>query len=620
MITPSRPERTPDGAPEDLARALDRNVAVAGPPLLLGLTLLYTLLVPAHLVFLGYDRAPVLAAASGASAVLLFAGAIALARGALPRGSAHVTGTLVALLVLANTLLHLAVGGEPRETLYLVLLLLGVGLLFLDWGWFALVVTAAFVGWTMTALPHLPDPDWVHHGIVLVVSGMLATTVMTVRRSSLVRLEELRMQERVRQIELESALDQTERARQGGEEARKAMESAIVQVRESEERFRRLAEATFEGVVFFRDGRVLDANARAAQIFGIAVPQIIGDPVLNLVAKDDREEARPFLLDARGGGVAAGPDALEVEGRRYDGTFFPMEMSVVDSLYQGETARVLVLRDVTNRKRVEQVLRRALEEAEAAAQAKNSFLANMSHELRTPLNSVIGFANILLKRQVDRIPDRDLDYLRRIQTNGEHLLALIEDILDLSKIEAQRLELVREPIQLDELATEVVQMLDLQARRKGLELRTRVPAGLRPVVADHRRLKQVLLNLLGNAVKFTLEGRVTIRVVPAPEGDRALRIEVEDTGIGIPESQLEAIFVPFHQVDISQARNFGGTGLGLTISRSLCELMGFELTARSVEGEGSVFALLLEPHAVAGAHGAGPPSPAASARPSGPAD
>jgi signal transduction histidine kinase len=217
---------------------------------------------------------------------------------------------------------------------------------------------------------------------------------------------------------------------------------------------------------------------------------------------------------------------------------------------------------------------------------------------------VIGFANILLKKQEGTLPPREVDFLRRIQTNGEHLLSLIEDILDLSKMDAQRMELVQEPVDLEELAGEVVRTLDLQARRKGLDLATEIPGGLHPAVADHRRLRQVLLNLVGNAVKFTVEGRVTVRVVTDDEGVRPLRIEVEDTGIGIPASELDEIFVPFHQVDASQARTFGGTGLGLAISRSLCDLMGFELRAGSMEGAGSVFVVDLDPAPSPGARAA----------------
>lgn len=588
------------GGGDELDRALDRNVSRAVPLVVLGLAAFYLILVPFRLGVLGSEGSHLLTWAAASSALGLLLVLVALHLRPSLAGKGHLAGTLVAVLVLANSYLEMGVTGEPRSTTYALLVILGVGLFFLDWGWLALVAALSLAGWFVVAAPRLPDPEWVHFGLTLLMATGLATIVLSVRRGNLVRLEELRMKERVRQIELESALDQTERARRGGEEARRAMETAIVQVKESEERFRRLAEATFEGVIFYREGKILDANARAAQYFGVAVSQMVGDPVLNLLAHEDREKARDGLLAPPDPGDPARSDSLEVSARRYDGSFFPVEVSVVDSLYQGHAARVMVVRDVTNQKRAERILRRALQEAEANAQAKNTFLANMSHELRTPLNSVIGFANILLKKRGDSLPPRELDYLRRIQTNGEHLLSLIEDILDLSKMDAQRVEVVREPVDLEELAKEVVRTLDLQARRKGIQLTSEIPPELRPAVADHRRLRQVLLNLVGNAVKFTLEGKVAIRVISDPERRRPLRLEVEDTGIGIPSDELDEIFTPFHQVDQSSARSFGGTGLGLAISRSLCDLMGFQLRARSTEGKGSLFVVDLQPESTSG--------------------
>ncbi len=577
-----------------LPHALDRNVAEALPPVLAALAGVYALLVPIRRL-IDHPDAGLLAGVAAMASLLMLGSFLRVRRKPLASGRAHPAAALVSFVVLLTALLQLHLVGLPRDTSTLVLLVLGVGLFFLDWGWFAVVVGTVMAGWLAVAAPHLPDGEWIHFGIILVIAMVIAATVLKVRRTNFARMEQLRTQQRVRQIELESALDQTERARKDGEEAREAMEGAIVQVKESEERFRRLAEATFEGVIFYRRGLILDANPRAAQLFRVSVSQMVGDPVLNLVAPEHRPGAENFLLGTGRGHESSVRENLEVEGRRYDGTLFPGELAVVDSLYQGDPARVLVIRDVTNQKRAERMLRRALEEAEANSRAKSSFLANMSHELRTPLNSVIGFANILLKKQGDELPARELDYLRRIQANGEHLLALIEDILDLSKIDAQRMELVREPVPLDELAGEVIRMLDLQARRKGLELRAEVDPALRPAVADQRRLKQVVLNLVGNALKFTEEGGVTIRVDADPENGRPRALEVADTGIGIPENQLDEIFSPFHQVDDSQARSFGGTGLGLAISRSLCELMGFELRAWSRVGKGSSFVIDFDP-------------------------
>ncbi|CAN5668196.1 hypothetical protein BH23GEM11_BH23GEM11_19590 [soil metagenome] len=578
-----------------LEQSLDRAVSESIPLVALALAGLYAALVPAHLLLLGYPERIALAGICGLASVLFLSIRVTLARRPIPDGWGHPVAALLCTFLITIAFLHLSLSGEPRETSGMILIVIAVGLFFLDLGWFSAVIALSFTAWVMAAGDRLSDADWTYFGVSLVLAAVLSGTVLVVRRRNFARVERLRSQERVRQIELESALDQTERSRLEGDAARRSAESAIVQVKESEERFRRLAEATFEGVVFYREERILDANPRAAQIFRVSVSQMVGDPILNLVDPEHRQPAEDFLLGRHLGVETGASDTLEVAGRRYDGSLFPAELAVVDSIHRGEEARVVVVRDVTHQKRAEQMLRRALEEAEANSRAKSSFLANMSHELRTPLNSVIGFANILIKKNDGVIPPREKDYLRRIQANGEHLLALIEDILDISKIDAQRMEVVREPVDLDELAAEVTEMLELQARKRGLEIVHDVPRDLRPAIADQRRLKQVVLNLAGNAVKFTQEGTVTLRVEADEASGRPLRLMVEDTGIGIPDEELEEVFAPFHQIDGSQARSFGGTGLGLAISRSLCELMGFELTARSEVGLGSIFSIEFEP-------------------------
>jgi signal transduction histidine kinase len=235
-------------------------------------------------------------------------------------------------------------------------------------------------------------------------------------------------------------------------------------------------------------------------------------------------------------------------------------------------------------------LEAAREAAEAASRAKSDFLARMSHELRTPLNSVIGFAGQLRRNKRGTLDDKDLVFVDRIASNGAHLLHLIDELLDLSRIEAGKLALAPERLDLGALTADVVASLEAQATERGLALSCDRPADEVPVVADPGRVRQVLLNLVGNALKFTPAGAVTVRVRSGADG---VTVAVADTGIGIPGDRLEAIFGAFEQAEGTTTRRFGGTGLGLAISRALAREMGGDVGVTSEQGSGSTFTLRL---------------------------
>jgi signal transduction histidine kinase len=251
--------------------------------------------------------------------------------------------------------------------------------------------------------------------------------------------------------------------------------------------------------------------------------------------------------------------------------------------------------DITERKRFEADLRRAKEEAELASRTKTEFLANMSHELRTPLNAVIGFAEIMQSEVFGPLGDaRYTEYAADIRDSGQHLLNLINDLLDVSKIEFGKVELVEETVDLTSIIDSCMRLMRDRADQAALELTAHTPPNLPYLRADGRRLKQILLNLMSNAVKFTPSGgQVTVRVTMPEEG--GIKIAVSDTGIGIAAHDLAKALQPFGQIDSRMTRKYQGTGLGLPLTKSMIEMHGGSLQLDSVVGRGTAAILWLPP-------------------------
>ncbi|WLT32563.1 ATP-binding protein [Geothrix sp. PMB-07] len=272
--------------------------------------------------------------------------------------------------------------------------------------------------------------------------------------------------------------------------------------------------------------------------------------------------------------------------------FTENELRLVASLGNLAAARVLQQR-LSEELRRKDTLEQELKAVEAATQAKSDFLAHMSHEMRTPMNAIQGFLHLALK---ESLPPTAEDYLRRVEQSGQALLALLDDVLDLSKIEAGRVDLECIPFRIPDVLQQVVDLFSHTAAAKGLTLTARgAEAAEKVLLGDPTRLRQVLINLVGNALKFTEEGKVGIEVdpLPAPAGEAAFRFSVRDTGIGLSADQAARLFTPFTQAEASTTRHFGGTGLGLAISKQLAELMGGRIWVESGPGLGSLFQFTL---------------------------
>jgi PAS domain S-box-containing protein len=392
-----------------------------------------------------------------------------------------------------------------------------------------------------------------------------------------------------------SSADLDQRARRLEREIteRQRVEEAL---RESEEKYRHIINAAADAIISL-DGRglVCEFNDAAEQMFGFTKAELLGQPLTPIMP--------PYLRDAHAAGLqryfTTGQRHLphwhniELPGYTKDGREFPLEVSF--SLLEAGEKKFLtgVLRDITERKRAEGELRQARETAEAATQAKSVFLANMSHELRTPMNAIIGFTRLVMRRSQDVLPQRQYENLEKILISAEHLLTLINDILDLSKIEAGHMEVHPVSFQLEALVDVCLHTLEPMVQSERICLVKEIEAGLPLLTTDQDKVKQILMNLLSNAVKFTTEGTITIT---AWHYDGEITIAVTDTGIGIPAEALAHIFEEFRQVDSSTTRQYGGTGLGLSISRRLAQLLGGDIIVQSIFGVGSTFTVTLPLH------------------------
>ncbi len=362
-------------------------------------------------------------------------------------------------------------------------------------------------------------------------------------------------------------------------------------LRDSEVKYSVLVEYAKDGVVIVQDGLLKFTNRAIENILGYNNQELVDMPLEAVLAPEYRQMTiRMYMLRMAGDNV---PNFYEARMLCKDGTVKDIEISASIIRYQGKNASMAILRDVTERKKMENELRQAKEQAEFASRAKSQFLANMSHEIRTPMNAIVGFADLLRYSSLDRTQK---SYLDTICASGEALLTVIDDILDISKIEAGKIQLDNIDFNLEYLVESVIKIVSHRLKSGQVELFYEFAEDTpRDYKGDPARVRQILLNILSNAVKFTEKGVISVRVsleepIPAPqEGPCRLRVCIKDTGIGIARDKQAKIFQAFSQADASTAKEYGGTGLGLYICKTLVELMSGRIWLESQEGSGSEF-------------------------------
>ncbi len=362
-----------------------------------------------------------------------------------------------------------------------------------------------------------------------------------------------------------------------------------------DDRFRTIFDSVEDGI-FISDpanGQFIEVNRRGCGMFGYEPGELIGLDIANLSSG-----IHPYTLEQgieNAHIVSAGKSMLfEWQCATKARTFFWAEISIRYAEIGGIPVIVAIVRNIDERKRLNEELVRAMNEAAEANKAKNAFLAIMSHELRTPLNAIIGFSDMMVSQCLGPLGNlRYREYSADIHDSGLQLLRLIDDLLDLSRIDAGKTELYENEFSLGDVADEACRMVELGAQKSGLEIRNEIPPDLCHIFADERRVKQIVLNLLSNAIKFTPPGgRVIVRAAQSAEG---LVLEVADTGIGIAEADLPKVLERFGRVDNEYSRKTTGTGLGLPLVKTLIELHGGSISLASTLGAGTTVSIVFPP-------------------------
>ena len=375
---------------------------------------------------------------------------------------------------------------------------------------------------------------------------------------------------------------------------RKQAEEAL---KEKELQMRSITDSAHDAILMMDpNGKIFYWNIAAERIFGYSSDEAIGKDLHQLIAPKKYHEAQQkafskFLMSGEGNAIGK---IVDLEVIRKDKTIIPVQLSLSAVKMSSGWHAVGILRDITQQKKNEEELINAKMVAEDATHAKSEFLANMSHEIRTPMNAVIGFSELLKKTDMT-IKQRD--YINKIDASAKSLLGIINDILDFSKMEAGKLELETVDFRLDDVINNVISMNSNKASEKNIELINNIENDVPYcLIGDPLRVGQVLLNLVNNAVKFTNEGHVLVEVSLVEKSDQSCRIKfaVSDTGIGLTNEQKDKLFSAFSQADTSVTRRFGGTGLGLTISKRLVEMMNGNISVESAFGAGSTFSFQIE--------------------------
>lgn len=440
---------------------------------------------------------------------------------------------------------------------------------------------------------------FVVHGFLGIFStmGMVLSSVILERKLAVENVKKIGDELRSSHAELEKKVsNRTLELKDINDQLEKRVEERTSELITAQGRKTAMFEASLDCIITVdKHGMILEFNDAAEKTFMRKRADVIGKEMANIIIPERfREMHRQGMAKylKTGSGPVLGK-RMELSAIRSDGKEFPVELSIIALELNGEPFFTGFLRDITEQKKTAKDLEDAKNNAEVATQTKSAFLANMSHEIRTPLGAILGFSELVIDPTISA--SDKLNFVESIQRNGELLSNIINDILDLSKVEAGKLEMEVRETSLNEVLIDLMSLLKLRAEEKGIELHISYDQSIPNTInTDSLRLRQILINIVGNAIKFTEQGSVKV-FVKISENNK-LAFVVEDTGYGISEGQSEKLFQSFTQADVSTKRKFGGTGLGLVLSKRLAKLLGGDLVLTKSElGKGSTFTITIDP-------------------------
>lgn len=488
----------------------------------------------------------------------------------LPLNLLPVVTAFVIGITLGNSFIDMWVCQNIIYTTNILLVIITLGSFLLSASWILILIAVSWLGWGSIIVLIANDMEQVlYFGIALFLASVFATIMHHLHYHLFKDLILLRADVNKQNNHLQNM---------------------VKNMTQSQERFRRLANASFEGIVIHDQGKILDANKSFSKLFNVEISNIIGGNLIDFFAAQSVSTTQTKLQENSS-------KTFEAFGKATDNALFPMEVMTYNLPHEGRILQVASLKDITQRKENEaklvayqERLEQTNTELAKANKLKGAFLTNMSHELRTPLTAITGYAEVLVNQDFGALNKDQALYAQNIYDSGMQLVALINRIFDLSKLEADKLTLYLQKIYINELINDSLVIIRAQADAKGIVLEA-VNHTSFELFVDPIRIKQVLYNYLSNAVKFTPQGG-SVKIVAQDISD-GIQVEVIDTGIGIDEQYIPQLFQPFFQIDNNINRNYEGAGLGLSLSKHLIELHGGKVWVTSQKDQGSTFSFWL---------------------------